>query len=135
MTLVACVDDGGGMMFGGRRQSTDRVLREKLLAACEGRQLRMSPYSAKQFDDAKVTVCDDPCQGAVETDICLVENTPFDLNACDEIWLFRWNRRYPADVIFPTDLSSCGFVLWGTEEFAGSSHEQITWDKYRRGGV
>lgn len=135
MTLVVCVDDNGGMMFGGRRQSQDRVLRAKLLELCAGHTLRMSPYSAKQFDAGEFQVCDNPCDGANETDVCFVEDTPFDLEKCRAVWLFRWNRRYPADVTFPTDLSVHGFTLLDTQEFVGSSHPNITLDRYQRGSV
>ena len=31
MKIVLCLDKSGGLLFGGRRQSQDRVLREKLL--------------------------------------------------------------------------------------------------------
>ena len=38
MNLILCVDEGGGMSFFGRRQSMDRVLRQKALAlAGEGK--------------------------------------------------------------------------------------------------
>ena len=47
-----------------------------------------------------------------------------------EIYLYRWNRDYPADVYFPVDLS--GWNCVETKEFAGSSHEKITRERYVR---
>jgi len=132
VTLVVCVDDNGGMMFGGRRQSRDRVLCAKLQDMCTGRRLLVSPYSAPLFD-GNVTVCDDPCVQAAKTDVCFIENTPPNPENCDEVWMFRWNRRYPADVRFPIDLAAGGFLLKHTEEFAGSSHPNITLERYQRG--
>ena len=57
-----------------------------------------------------------------------------DVSGCveriEEIYLYRWNRDYPADVYFPVDLSMWKCVE--TKEFAGSSHEKITRERYTR---
>ena len=50
-----------------------------------------------------------------------------------EIVLYKWNRDYPADVIFEVDLSK-----WRLEErkdFSGYSHEKITKEIYNRQGL
>ena len=136
MTMVVCVDDANGMMFGGRRQSMDRVLRAKLLEMTAGRTLWMSAYSAKQFTDGGAfQVCDHPATAAQTGDVCFVEDTPFSTDGCSAVWVFRWNRRYPADVFFETDLQKEGFEQISTEEFAGSSHPTITLDIYQRSCV
>ena len=48
----------------------------------------------------------------------------------EEIYLYRWNRDYPAEVYFPVDLSV--WKCMETKEFAGSSHEKITRERYTR---
>ena len=53
-----------------------------------------------------------------------------DVERIGEIYLYRWNRDYPADVYFPVDLSVWKCVE--TKEFAGSSHEKITRERYTR---
>ncbi|MCD8124484.1 MAG: ribonuclease Z, partial [Lachnospiraceae bacterium] len=51
MIVIVAVDDRGGMMFGSRRQSQDRVLRQRVLSLAEGRTVWMNAYTAKQFGD------------------------------------------------------------------------------------
>ena len=46
----------------------------------------------------------------------------------EKVILYHWNRDYPADVYFPVDLSVWKCVE--TKEFAGSSHEKITRERY-----
>ena len=110
MVLIVCVDDHNGMMFNHRRQSQDRILRADILELTGGKKLWMTAYSSKQF----------------------VENA--DVSGCaeriEEIYLYHWNRDYPADVYFPVDLSVWKCVE--TKEFAGSSHEKITRERYTR---
>ena len=50
MDLIVCIDERNGMCFAGRRQSSDRLLREDLLAMTQGVTLWMAPYSAKQVE-------------------------------------------------------------------------------------
>lgn len=126
MTLVVCLDDQMGMMFNRRRQSRDRVLIAELTAAAGVRRLVVSPYSAPLFpaDTANVTVTEDPCGTAGESDLSFVEDTALRFEGVTELWIYRWNRIYPADRIFPG--IPAGFRLTETTEFAGSSHEKIT---------
>lgn len=49
MIVILAIDDTGGMMFHGRRQSCDRVLRKKILHITKEKKLWMNSYSAKQF--------------------------------------------------------------------------------------
>ena len=54
MILIAAADDSYGMMFNHRRQSQDRVLRQRMLELTAGHTLWMNAYSAKQF--AEITI-------------------------------------------------------------------------------
>lgn len=49
MIVCVAVDDNLGMTFNKRRQSQDRVLRERLLELTQGRDLWMNSYSVQQF--------------------------------------------------------------------------------------
>ena len=135
MILIVCVDDHNGMMFNHRRQSQDRVLRADILELTDGKKLWMNAYSRKQFaesDAEKIRVDETFLDAAEDGEFCFVENA--DVSGCveriDEIYLYRWNRDYPADVYFPVDLSMWKCVE--TKEFAGSSHEKITRERYTR---
>ena len=47
----------------------------------------------------------------------------------ETIIVYRWNRHYPADQIFPEEWLQCR-SLKESREFAGSSHEKITREVY-----
>lgn len=135
MILIVCVDDHNGMMFNHRRQSQDRVLRADLLELTSGRVLWMNAYSRKQFTESgsdRICVDEEFLDKAGEGEFCFVENA--DVSGCmdriEEIYLYRWNRDYPADLYFPVDTG--GWKCVETKEFAGFSHEKITRESYVR---
>jgi hypothetical protein len=114
------------MMFGGRRQSRDKTLCERVLALTTGK-LYMNAYSAKLFPQCeKIIVCDDFLEKAGKNDYCFCENAPDTLENTEKIIIYRWNRLYPADVSFCFDLEELGFELVSAEEFIGNSHPRIT---------
>ena len=49
MILIVCIEKKDGMLFGGKRLSQDRIVREKMLSLSENSRLWVSPYTAKQF--------------------------------------------------------------------------------------
>ena len=133
MKLIFCLDDRGGMMFNGRRQSQDKELRKRILDTLGGKPLIMSSYSSKQFvEDGNIITSDAP-QSSANDCVYFVEDLPFSLDRVDSVTIYRWNRLYPSDVKFDVDLNKNGFVLDSIYEFEGSSHEKITEEKYKRG--
>lgn len=135
MIIIACVDDNMGMMFNHRRQSQDRVLRERVLAVTKGYKLWMNHYSAKQFaesDAPQINVADSFMSDAGNGDYCFIEDcdvTPH-LRSVEKIILYRWNRSYPSDKTFSINLSAGEWKLIHSEKFAGFSHEEITEEIY-----
>lgn len=133
MKLIVCIDKKGGRMFGNRRQSQDRVLRERVLSLCAGKQLWMSTYSAGQFTDGgDFTVDDDYASKAGEDDFCFVEDGSLPLDMCQTLVLYHWNRQYPSTLTLDMDPKSAGFRLESKTDFVGSSHEKITEEIYVR---
>lgn len=136
MILLAVVDDRNGMMFNNRRQSQDRVMRERICELSAGSRLWMNQYSYKLFikseTPANIMVDDNFLALAGADDLCFVENTDIHpyTDRIKKIILFKWNRAYPGDTFFPMDLGEWKLVY--TEEFAGSSHEKITVETYVR---
>lgn len=131
MTLIVCLDDKNGMMFGTKRQSRDSVLTRRIIALTEGKKLVLSPYSAPLFEEKKeVTVAQDPASVAGGEDYLFIEDTPLPESGFDTILIYRWNRRYPATRFFT--LSTEGFQLTETAEFAGSSHDCITEERWTK---
>ncbi len=125
MKLIVCLDDNNGMMFNNRRQSRDKILIENVLELCKGEKLYTNEYSAKLFPENAVEICENPQNG-----YCFAENFTVDENDVEEIIVYKWNRVYPADVQFNIDLKK--WNLAETVDFAGSSHEKITRERYVR---
>lgn len=127
MKLIVCIDDRMGMAFNKRRQSRDRMLIEDLVHHVGNAPLYVTPYTAKLFEghtlDLRVT--DSPLLDAKGNDYCFTElDTPSHDTDISELTVYRWNRHYPSDTVFPLDLSR--FTLISSSEFVGSSHEKIT---------
>ena len=134
MKLIFCVDDKNGMMFFGKRQSQDSVLREWIMNHTNGNKLWMSSYSAKQFSDQSGYIVDDNyMQNATVGDYCFVEDKDYSLENINEIILCKWNRKYQADKVFDIDLKTNGFKKVSSEDIQGSSHDKITIETYKKG--
>ena len=134
MKLAVCLDDKNGMMFGKRRQSMDRLLRQDLLEMTAGATLWMSPYSAKQFTESAdhIAVDADFLRKAAPEDWCFVEDSDIEeiASSVTKVAIYRWNRLYPADKRFPANLFSDRWTLESSKDFPGSSHEKITLEVY-----
>ena len=103
MIVIACTDDNQGMLFNHRRQSQDRVQRQRMLERIGGEKLWVDTYTAGLFaaEDRERLGVDDAClECAGDGEYCFVEKE--DLGPVEEkiekIILYRWNRVYPADV-------------------------------------
>lgn len=134
MRLIVCIDDKSGMAFCNRRQSRDRVLMEDLARYVNGKTVWIMPYSEALLSQSNLTYCvsSDPINDAGEADFCFLETVdPSNLlHLVDEIVLYKWNRVYPSDTRFSADLSQ--YSLQSSEDFAGSSHEKITREVWKR---
>ena len=135
MKIAVCLDDRNGMLFAGRRQSMDRLLREEFLKRTAGSKVWMDAYTAGQFKEARqtITVDEDFLLKAETNDWCFVERSDLQpvADRITEIVLYRWNRVYPSDRKFPMELFENRWELVSRHDFAGSSHEQITQEVYR----
>ena len=134
MVLIVCLDDQNGMLFNKRRQSMDQYVRERIIELCSQQPLWMNSYSAGQFSEIlpNFQIVEDFLDQADAGAYCFVENvdvTPVS-DRVEKIIIFRWNRRYPADVKFPIALFSNRWRLDRAEDFVGSSHERITQEVY-----
>ncbi len=134
MKIIAAVDDSMGLMFNGRRQSQDKVLREHIIADTKGVKLWMSEYSAKQFGKdlpENAVVSDTFMDEAAEGEYVFIEGEygKIDENRIEEVILYKWNRKYPGDVFLKIDFGS--LRIYETQDFSGTSHEKITKEVYR----
>ena len=130
MILFAAMENRNGMMFNHRRVSRDRVVTEKIKEIVGKKVLWIDPYSVDLFPEAK----SDPdfLKKAGQDDYCFVENRSVKdyVDNISTLYLFKWNRKYPADLYF--DLNLDNFDLNEEVEFPGYSHEKITMQKYER---
>jgi hypothetical protein len=135
MILLVCVDSDGGMAFGGRRQSRDRVLTQRILRLTEGGVLWVAPGSAGLFGDApQLRPAADFLARAGAGEFCFAETddpAPFAERA-EKIVRWCWNRRYPSDLKFAAPPAEDGWRLSETTMFAGFSHDKITEEVYLR---
>ncbi|MGO5336751.1 ribonuclease Z [Bilifractor sp. LCP19S3_H10] len=128
MIVITVIEDRGGMMFNHRRLSRDRVLTEKIKNLVGNHTLWIDAYSATLFPDAHVD--EDFLQKAGEDDFCFVEDRnliPYK-DRISTLYLFYWNRRYPADLFFNLPLAE--YEMISQEDFPGYSHDKITLQKY-----
>lgn len=134
MKIILCVDKANGMLFNDRRQSQDSALREKILSLIGDKKLYVNAYTANQFENSdKLCVSEDFLQQAGPDDFCFIENVSVPDQEIDEIYLFHWNRDYPADVYFTLDVKS-NYRKVKIENFTGASHKKITLDIYKKRG-
>lgn len=134
MTVIVCLDDKGGMMFGARRQSQDSVLRDRILNDNMGRKLYMNEYSYKMFSQntENYAICDNNFLSVSdEDDVCFVENVDIRPYAekITKIIVYRWNRVYPATMYF--QFPNGDWKLVSRSDIGGSSHD-ITEEIYAK---
>ena len=136
MNIICIVDNHNGLMFNHRRLSRDRKVSEKILEISQYTLLRMSPYSEELFDPLPdhVLVSDTFLNEAQPGDICFVEDRPLlpYESQIDTFYLFHWNRLYPSDQKLDFIPSEHHFSLRKTEDFTGSSHDDITLEIWQR---
>ena len=134
MKLMVCIEMRNGILFNHRRVSQDRVVTEDILKECEG-NLWIGTYSESLFQDFEqggIQVNDAYLSKAKTSDWCFVETAFTEQTAeqADEIIVYQWNRRYPADVFLTWSMD--GWIVESQTELAGFSHEKITKTHYRR---
>lgn len=130
MKIIACVDNQLGLMFNHRRQSQDKVVREKI-KEIQG-DIYMNLYSYQLYkDDLNHIIVDENFLEKASDHYCLIENVCVNsyVHCIDQIILFCWNRNYPADFYLDIDLEL--FKLVSENDFKGSSHD-ITMKVYER---
>ena len=136
MKLMVCLDEKDGMSFFGRRQSMDRFLQGRALELAAPEKLWMNSYSAGQFSQwpEQIAVSEDFLDAAPDRACCFAEVS--DVSACldraEQIIIFRWNRLYPSDRVFPMKRLLEGWRLISREDFSGYSHDNITMEVYER---
>ena len=137
MNIIVCVDDRGGMLFHGRRQSRDSAVVADILQETKHTILWVHTFSVDLFlgkNMKNLRIAEDFLEMAQDGDYCFVENAdlkPYE-DRIDRMVVYRWNRRYPYDMRLGIDVSAWTFLE--SRDFTGTSHEVITRTVYQRTG-
>lgn len=137
MKLFVCLDEVGGMTFNKRRQSSDRVIRDDMLQIVQNAPFLVNSYTVKQFTEeqsSQIQIDDNCLENADEDTFVFVENIGVSdyISKVEQIIVYRWKRKYPADFFFDVDLKSLDWELSSQEEIVGYSHECILKEVYKR---
>lgn len=128
MTLICCVDDSLGLAFASRRQSRDSAVCRDIAAMADGSPVAMLPYSAALFKGLDINIV--PPEANAGFRFFELSSPASAAEKADRLVLYRWNRRYPADVYFDVPLSA--WLLVESTVLQGSSHEKISREVYIR---
>ena len=132
MKVFVCVDDNDGMLFNNRRQSRDQKVVEKIREIVGKEKLWIKEFSKAMFEES-VVVDDALLDQAGQDDYCFIENehlSPYE-EKIDVIYVFKWNRVYPADFKLDLHLEE-RYTMTSSEEFVGNSHDKITLEVWKR---
>lgn len=134
MNVIVCLSDDNGMLFNNRRQSRDIEVLRRLEKLTENHRLFINDFSADLFvNNQNVTVNNNFLDVAQFDDFCFVENVSL-LNykhKINKIYIYKWNRKYPADVYFDVENFLFGYKLVSSVDFKGNSHSVITEEIYK----
>ena len=130
MKIIVTIDDDNGMIFNHRRQSQDKVLRDRIIKLCKDSVLWMNSYTLSQFteinDNMRVseTFLDDAGVG----EYCFVEDRDIlkYSSKIEELIMFRWNRRYPGNLHFDFLPENHNMKCIENKDFQGNSHDKIS---------
>lgn len=136
MKIIVCLDDRNGMLFNKRRQSSDRLVCQRVIELVGDGVLWMNAYSQPLFDGLGGNICVDDAfmMHAGQDDYCFVEDLdvkPY-IAGVSEVIIFRWGRIYPSDLRFSAQLLLDGWKQAAVTRFEGNSHDTITQEVYRR---
>lgn len=134
------LDPKNGMAFNHRRQTRDRAVIDRLVQLFPGKCFWGAPKTEALFegqDGAAFRPDPDFLAKAGEGGIAVAEFVSNEaLLAADaqieKLIIYRWDKVYPADLVFSYPLAPKGWNLTEQHLFAGSSHETITEEVYTR---
>lgn len=125
-------------MFNNRRQSRDSRLIDYLISISNGTTIYAETYSIPLFKKANmknVKFFERELNKAaiLQHEYVLIEDPDLIKNhQFEEVILCKWNRDYPSDKFF--ELNMDDYVLLKTENFVGSSHDEIAIEFYQMKG-
>ena len=139
MLFIFTLDDNNGTKFVNKRQSSDRIVANKILELANGKPIYMKTKSISFFKDSSFPVKEsnfsivDNFYNLPNDAICFAEEVvPAEILSKSEIIVYRWNRSYPSLINDRLNLNN--YTKEIVDEFSGYSHEKITVEIYLRKG-
>ena len=139
LKIILCTDKVGGMMFNNRRVSRDSAVYADIMKTVRGEVLYIKPYSEKLFlplaeKYGMPKVIPDPLKVAKDGEWCFIEDEDISpvIDKVESILIYNWNRNYPYELKFDTQVLNDLFRLSGRDKFEGTSHEEIIRELYRK---
>ncbi len=150
MKLILCTDERLGYSFNHRRQSSDLEMRRDMVRrlGSAADNIYVNIYTERSLlrdgffsEEEAIRRRKAPAKSgrkflekAIRNDgWAFVENV--DLKGCwhsiDEILLYIWDKRYPAEYELPAGMLE-SFIMVGQTQFSGHSHEVIRLEHYMR---
>lgn len=118
------------MAFNKRRQSRDAGVIKNIEELVGDGALFISDFSLTLFSESDLSVIavTDPLSAAEDGDFVFLEDRVVGEygEKVEKLVIYKWNRKYPADLKFDLDPKEAGMTLSETVNFAGKSHEKIT---------
>ena len=134
MTVFICIDERGGRLFYGKRQSRDPKVIEDVIRCADDGVLYISDFSEKLFADstASVICVPAPLEVAGADAYVFCEEAPLGeyVDKIDKLIIYNWNEHYPSDFKLDIDPLKCGFKLRSKREFKGVAHKLISREDY-----
>lgn len=134
MTVILCLDDKNGIGFHNRRQSRDIALCRDVLNYIGEHTLWVTPYTLALFREltGDIRTFDGDWEPVQPEDAVFGEDLDPEvlLPHARKLIIYRWNRIYPSDSVFPQELLPSSDQQVEVTEFPGKSHEKITREVY-----
>ena len=136
MTVILCVSEGGGILFGGRRVSRDSAVIEDISSLCGDGTLFVSEISESLFASSNVSVISatNPLESCQSGDFAFIEDKKISEYAdkISSIIIYRWNRKYPFDFALDKEPSRLSMHLCESVDLVGKAHSKITREIWRK---
>lgn len=128
MNIIICTDKNNGISFNNRRVSKDKVVITEISKLIGKQKLYIKKKSLDLFDSYKIILVDN-LENIPKDAFYFSEESDF-LNKADKLYVFNWNRYYPAD----TYINLTNFNKISQKQIKGKSHDKITLTIYSKGG-
>lgn len=129
MHIILFLDQKDGMLFGGKRQTKDKILMKYIEDASKGSCLFANHFSTSLFGNtpSHLIVDNNFLDIAKSGDYCIVEDEDIKpyMNKIESIRIYRWDKVYPSTMKFNKNLLKDWEQVFCVDLFLGGTHPVI----------